>query len=325
MSPRLLTALSDGAIAVPDTGRIAVIRPTTAHDLDALPRDRVQVIQGYKPNHDAFAQAGYDVTVSADGRFAATLICVPRSKAQTRGLIAQAAAQTDGPIWIDGQKNDGIESILRDIKKRGTVGPVVSKAHGKLFGVSGGDFSDWSIKPGQVEGFRTVPGVFSADGIDPASRMLAQALPPKLPGRMADLGAGWGYLSRAALTREGLKELHLVEAEHLALDCARANIDDERATFHWADARLFQPDRGLDGVLMNPPFHQGRSADPSLGKAFIAAAARVLAPHGKLWMVANRHLPYETVAADVFQNVAEIGGDKRFKILAAEKPRRQRR
>ena len=46
-------------------------------------------------------------------------------------------------------------------------------------------------------------------------------------------------------------------------------------------------------MIMNPPFHQGRAAEPDLGAAFIAAAARILKPHGRLMMVANRQLPYE--------------------------------
>jgi len=71
---------------------------------------------------------------------------------------------------------------------------------------------------------------------------------------------------------------------------------------------------------MNPPFHTGRAAEPSLGRAFIAAASRMLAPHGKLWMVANRHLPYEQALRDQFRNVDEIAGDGAFKVFHANRP-----
>ena len=58
----------------------------------------------------------------------------------------------------------------------------------------------------QIEGgFTTVPGVFSADAPDRGSVLLAAALPAKLPARVADLGAGWGYLSRAILARDGVQ------------------------------------------------------------------------------------------------------------------------
>jgi 16S rRNA (guanine1207-N2)-methyltransferase len=73
---------------------------------------------------------------------------------------------------------------------------------------------------------------------------------------------------------------------------------------------------------MNPPFHAGRATDPSLGRAFIQSAARILAPNGKLWMVANRHLPYETTLSECFRNVDMIGGNGAFKVFHANRPLR---
>ena len=324
MSSRLQTALDDGAIVLPDTGTIGVFRPSADLDLSALPKDRVQIIQGFKPDYDAYENLGFSVATQAQGRFAASMVCLPRAKEQARDLIATACALSDGAVWIDGQKTDGVESVLRDIKKRTSVGAVISKAHGKIFAFDTHDFSDWAGRQMIVEGFHTAPGVFSADGIDPGSRFLSQSLPSKLTGKVADLGAGWGYLSAQILRHSGVSELHLIEAEHAALECARQNISDERAQFHWADARAFTTGKGFDAVVMNPPFHQGRASDTGLGKAFIASAARILAPHGRLWMVANRHLPYESTAAELFRTVSEVAGDNKFKIILAEKPRRSR-
>jgi len=149
---------------------------------------------------------------------------------------------------------------------------------------------------------------------------LAGALPDKLPQNMADLGAGWGYLAAAVLERDGVLSLDMVEAEILSLDCARLNVTDPRVDFHWADAMLFQPKKTFGGIVMNPPFHTGRASEPSLGRAFIAASARMLAPNGKLWMVANRHLPYEQALRDAFRNVDEIAGDGAFKVFHATRP-----
>jgi 16S rRNA (guanine1207-N2)-methyltransferase len=124
------------------------------------------------------------------------------------------------------------------------------------------------------------------------------------------------------LAIEGVKKLHIIEAEATALDCARANITDDRAVFHWADVTTHEAKPAYDGIIMNPPFHTTRAADPGLGQAFIASAARCLAPHGHLWMVANRHLPYEATLSEHFGLVAEIGGTPAFKILQASKPLR---
>ena len=76
---------------------------------------------------------------------------------------------------------------------------------------------------------------------------------------------------------------------------------------------------------MNPPFHTGRTANPELGQDFVTAAARILPSHGVLWMVANRHLPYEPTLEAQFGDWTEAAGDNRFKILRASRPARQKR
>ena len=119
------------------------------------------------------------------------------------------------------------------------------------------------------------------------------------------------------LRHPGVEVLHLVEADHAALDCARRNVTDPRARFHWADATTFRLPEPVNGVVMNPPFHEGRAADPHLGARFIRAAAGLLTGAGRLWMVANRHLPYEAALSELFADVQEIGGDNRFKVITA--------
>lgn len=325
---RLSIALDEGGLALPQAGPIAVFRPRAGDDLSALPAERVEVIQGFRPDHDAFARAGYATAVAPQGRYSAALIFLPRNRDQARGLIAQAAGLTDGPVVVDGQKTDGIDGLLRDCRKRAAVSGPVVKAHGKLFwfDAAGADMADWALAPGRTpEGFVTQPGVFSADGVDPGSALLGQALPERMAGRIADLGAGWGYLSAQIMRREGVSEVHLIEAEHAALDCARENVRDARARFHWADATRFDPPAPFDIVVSNPPFHSGRDGAPALGAAFIAAAARMLAPRGAFWLVANRHLPYEAPLQAAFAGIEAIGGDPRYKIIRATRPRKETR
>ncbi|WP_460275152.1 methyltransferase [Celeribacter sp. ULVN23_4] len=307
---------------------VVVYRPAADVDLSALGAARVEIVQGFKPAADALEARGFKVTPKAEGPFDLAVVMVPRSKAEARALVADAVSRAKRVI-VDGQKTDGIDSILKDLKKRVGVEQVVSKAHGKAVAFSSGDlaetFSDWA-DPGPlhvIDGFTTRLGVFSVDRIDKASAALAEALPEKLPARIADLGAGWGYLSRAILSREGVKDLHVVEAEAASLACAKDNLDDPRAHFHWQDATRFVPPSPLDAVIMNPPFHTSRAADPALGQAFIEAAARMLAPHGELWLVANRQLPYEATLAACFSSYAEIGVTGGFKLLHAAKPLRK--
>jgi 16S rRNA (guanine1207-N2)-methyltransferase len=325
-SARLTQALERGLFVVPATGKVAVIRPRIGDDLADLPKDRVEVITGFRPDFDWFAARGHTVLREGAGPYTAAVVCLPRAKAQARALVAMAAALVvpGGPVAVDGQKTDGIDALLKEVRGRMVVSEALAKAHGKLAVLTAGPgLEDWADVPVDVAGFRTVAGVFSADGIDRGSALLAAALPPEMKGRVADLGAGWGYLAQAVLSRAGVKECHLVEAEADALDCARMNLTDERAVFHWADATTVKLPR-LDHVVMNPPFHQGRDADPGLGIAFIGAAARMLSPPGVLWLVANRHLPYDRVLTTLFREVQDIGGDAAFRVIRASHPIRAR-
>lgn len=322
--PRLALAFA-ATDALPSEGRILAVG--AGPDLSDLPTDRTVVVQGFRPDHDALAARGWAVVpdmAAATGGFAMAVVFAGRSRIASRAAVAEAARRVTpgGPVWIDGQKTDGIDTMLRDIRARTAVSAPVAKAHGKIFRFRAGEgFDDWrAAEFHPAPGFLTRPGVFSAEKVDPGSALLAAALPARLPARMADLGAGWGWLSAQVLARDGVEALHLVEADFVALGCARCNVTDPRAAFHWADATRFRPDHPLDGIVMNPPFHAGRAADPSLGAGFIAAAAGMLAPAGRLWMVANRHLPYEAVLSRLFREVAEVGGDGAFKLIAAARP-----
>lgn len=322
---RLSLAVDDYGLSLPSEGRIAVFAPRRGYDLSALPKPEVQVIQALKPDFDAFANAGYAAEVVEQGHYAVAVVVLPRAKALAKDLIARAAACADLVI-VDGQKTDGVDGLYKEIRKRADLQGSFTKAHGRIFWFSGGSFEDWHAGAPQVVAgrFVTRPGVFSADGIDPASEMLAAALPAKMGRVVADLGAGWGYLSSEISKRDSLEVLHLVEADHVALSCAQENLKDPRAQFHWADATNFKPGHRVDTVVMNPPFHAGRKAEPAIGEAFIRAAAKMLAPSGQLWLVANRHLPYEGVLQESFQKVEAVAGDTRFKVLHAERPTRVR-
>jgi len=294
LSPRLTLALSTGALVLPETGSLSVLLPTPEFDLYVLPQPRVQIVQPFKPHHDHFQQAGFECVTDSTADCAAAIVCLSRAKAQTRAMVHEACARSSGLVIVDGNKTDGIDSIYKDVRRRVTVLGQLTKAHGRIFWFDSGadDFADWQAPKDQMaDGYHTAPGVFSADAVDPASAMLLSALPKRLGRHVVDLGAGWGYLSAGMLKGDNkIESLDLVEADHTALACARLNVADPRARFLWADALDWRASEAVDAVVMNPPFHTGRSADPSLGRGFIATAARILSPSGSLWMVANRHL-----------------------------------
>jgi 16S rRNA (guanine1207-N2)-methyltransferase len=170
-------------------------------------------------------------------------------------------------------------------------------------------------------GYLTTAGVFSSGHIDPGSRLLADHLPANLRGRVADLGAGWGYLTDMALRRcPGITSVDLYEADSRALDCARKNLAGQERTiaYHWHDVAAGVPG-AYDAILMNPPFHTGQETDVDLGRAFLTSAAAALARNGRLFVVANRQLPYEAVLDSLRLAWRKPAEDATYKLLFAEK------
>ena len=324
---RLELALQSGALVVPATGQIAVYAPQPGADFSMFDKERLRLEVAVKPDHAGFALRGF--RMGGQGPDAVALVCLPRARAYAHALMhrAMAALAPGGVMVLDGQKLDGIEAAVKELRGLGLpVSEAISKAHGKLVVLAKADLpAEWAEKDRDVDGFITRPGVFSADGADRGSALLAAALPAKLPSHMADLGAGWGYLGRAVLARAGVKSLDLVEADARALDCARINLADERVRFLWEDATTYKPPKSWGGVVMNPPFHASRSAEPALGLAFLRAAHRGLTPDGQLWAVFNRHLPYGPLLAELFHKVEDIGTDSAFRLIRAEGLKRDRK
>ncbi|MEQ8366620.1 MAG: class I SAM-dependent methyltransferase [Roseicyclus sp.] len=328
------TLAQEAGVLPPVHGPLLALMPRAEAELEMLAApDQVTAVQGFKPDHDRLAARGFATALTPEGKYGAALVQIVKSKPGTLSAIAEALVHLapGGLLLVDGAKEEGIESVLKALKGVLPVDDVYSKAHGKLIWLTRPDhlpeaLMDWIAEPAEIEGgYITAPGGFSVDGPDRGSEILV-ALLPQLSGRVADLGAGWGYVAAEVLAEhEGIEILDLIEADHPMLEAAKANIDDPRARFHWADAALFKPDAPYDVVLSNPPFHTGRRADPGLGRAFIQAAARLLTPRGRFFMVANRHLPYEPALKDAFTTGRLMGELEGYKLYEASKPRRQTR
>ena len=162
------------------------------------------------------------------------------------------------------------------------------------------------------------PGLFSWNRLDRGTALLLEAL-PALAGRGADLGCGNGILAHGVLASPKVTALHLVDVDRRAVEVARRNTGDPRVTLSWADVRDGSGLDGLDFVVMNPPFHDAGTEDKGIGKLFIERAAGALRQGGHLWMVANRHLPYEAVLKPLFRRAEAVVERDGFKVIAAVK------
>lgn len=332
---RLALALAAGALTLPETGRIAVFNAAPTGFLDALPAERVRCEQAFRPVHDAIAALGLNVAPVLDGPAAAAVVTLTRNRAESLGMVARALTllPPGGTLAVNGAKTDGIDAVAKQIAAAFPLDQTFVKAHGRLVilrrpAALPPVVAFWAEAAAPVRnaaGFLTAAGMFSPEGPDPGSARLAAHLDPRQSGRVAELGAGWGWLGHAALGRcPAITMLDLFEADARALDAARSNVSDPRAAFHWADVTALGTGAGpFDAVLANPPFHAGRAAEPELGRAFLRAAARILRPSGQFWLVANRQLPYEATLDALFITHRRLFEDGRYKVILAERPRRR--
>ena len=339
----LKLALEEARVQLPDTGTILFLRAERSSFLASLPKTQLICAQTFKPDYDALKSDGYTVLPPDTQEFPRAemvILLPPRQKDEARGLYARGmAALVDGGVLLACLPNTlGSKTAEKTLRSLAGNSEALSKHKCRAFwAVKTNDFSndlhqEWVAKdaPAQMPGepIMTRPGLFSWNRVDAGSMLLAENLPEDLKGRGADLGAGQGYLSLDALIHcPGITHIDLYEAEHRALDCAATSlhgVDPEAArhAIHWHDVAQGLPQTGYDFILTNPPFHTGREDRAALGQAFIRAAARALHANGELFLVANRHLPYEHVLTASFKTTEMIEDAGGYKIIHAARPKK---
>ncbi|MEO3386579.1 class I SAM-dependent methyltransferase [Mesorhizobium sp. CAU 1741] len=293
----------------------------------------ISLQQDLRPAFRALEGGAHALQPQADGEnYDLTLVLAGRHRGQNELWIAEALKRTriGGRIVIAGGKTDGAASLRKRMASLLAVEDHASKSHGVVFWLIRTPDADAAVEALEAAnpplildgGFLTVPGVFSQAHVDAGSKLLADNLPSDIRGEVADFGAGWGYLSvRLAQRAPSVTALTLFESSFSACVAAKANMTNLAAHLEcrvlWYDLLAEPVERRYDAVIMNPPFHQGRAAEPSLGEAMIRAASAALKPSGRLYLVSNRTLPYEPVLANAFARSGEIIRDEKFKVLWA--------
>jgi len=282
--------------------------------------------QGFRPDYLALQHQGYNCSPHLAGQAGAdgAMVLASRVRRVSEADIARAwnAVRPGGIIMVAGDKTSGIQALRKWANRHAPVQGSLSKHHAVVFWLQRDD-ADIPVPDMSrvIEGYHVGAGMFSGDGPDPASQLLAQQFGPHIRGCVADFGAGWGYLSSQLLKRGGaVGSLALYEADHASLEFAKKNLmdfSDLPTSFYWLDVTTEFDTARFNWVIMNPPFHTGRAADPALGRQFIEKAAKALMPGGRLLMVANRQLPYEQTLSRLFNRVEKKAEKDGFKVIEA--------
>jgi len=339
----LVLPLETGQIELPQSARVLVMRVRAGLSLRALDGFDLTLEQSFAPDRDALQAEGRRVLPEVDSRdFDAVFVLPARQRREARAQLARAAAlvRGGGMVVACAPNSEGAKTLESDFtalmggceklvkNKCRTVWQTVAAPS-----VNTGLIGEWQSldAPREVmEGaFQSRRGLFAWDRIDPATALLIRQLPQDLSGRGADLGAGFGVLARGLLDKAPkVAALDLYEAEKRGLDLAQENLAAHRdrvtLTGIWSDVT-----KGIEGpydfIVTNPPFHQAGSAGRTdVGQGFLRAAATGLRSGGQLFLVANRHLPYEHTLNEAFASVEMLADEGGYKVIRAVKGKGER-
>ena len=287
----------------------------------------------------------------AEGSADAVMVYAPPGVLERRHTLALAlrALKPGGRLDVMAPKDKGGSRLKKELQAFGVEIGESAKAHHRRCvvirpeRVTGLDEAiaagaprlvPWSPEFPEGGGFWSQPGMFSWDRVDAGTDRLATYFTENggcdlgFKGAGADLGCGWGALADSVLMSDSrVTSMRMVDLDRRAIGAAKRYLGNREANFaasaqlayEWADVRLLEEVADLDFIVTNPPFHDGGAEDKKLGQAFIRKAAGMLRKGGVLWLVANRHLPYEAELNAAFKRVTMVADAGGFKLFEATK------
>jgi 16S rRNA (guanine1207-N2)-methyltransferase len=287
----------------------------------------------FRRGSDGYSAAPADVAV----------VRLPKGKIPTLQLLWDAyhVLKPGGRCYLAGGNDEGIRTALRQMEALFGDAMLLGYRGGHRVGMAtrpaapaerAGDFDTPWLDPERFHSFRahlpggacdvfSRPGVFSWDRLDRGSQALVEAMEAKGAERVLELGCGYGIVGTAAARAAPDARVTMVDVDVEAVRSSRRTVEangvGDRCEVLASDAADAVADRRFDLVLANPPFHVGKATDLDVPAQFIRDAARVLEPRGRLFLVANRTLPYEAWVRECFGSCRTVLDGREFKVLAA--------
>jgi 16S rRNA (guanine1207-N2)-methyltransferase len=281
--------------------------------------------------------------ISLDAPVDAVTVRAPREKLPALQLVWDGfeALRPGGRLYLAGANDAGIKPVQRhagelfgdltllEYRRGNRVAVAVKSADPpplpQAFDVPWLDHTRWHELAAEARGrtWRIIsrPGIFAWDRLDAGTRLLLETMEVGRGDATLDLGCGTGIVGVVAAWLSG-GPANLVDADIEAVGAARRTAAANgiaNVTVHAGDSAGPVRDLRFQRVLANPPFHTGRAAHSDVATRFIRDAATVLTPGGHLYLVANRHLPYERLVQEAFGSVATASGAEGYKVLVGQK------
>lgn len=272
-----------------------------------------------------------------EGEFGTVLAVLPADRGNDAvDEVVRAAhrlTKLGGTCYLAGDKDRGFERYFKWARAHFGEGEILERHKGlRVAGfrqtriehtraeTQSLEFGEYDFKGLKIA---TLPGVFSAKGVDAASKLLLESLQDSSVGfeglRVLDIGAGAGVIGSWAAAR-GAK-VTLLEDDWGGVLCSKETLERsglEGEVLHSDAGSALHPGKLFDVVLSNPPFHVGSDLILEVAEEFIAVAARALPRGGNFYLVANVFLSYELPLERYFK-VSIIVRNRSFKVLCGQK------
>jgi len=268
------------------------------------------------------------------------MIRIPKERLALLQLIADAhrLLRPGGSCCLAGATNEGIKTAAGTLERIFGGGRTLDRESGHrlvcatrsstpadLPGELASSFLDFdtfhqydAVLRGHAIRVSTRPGVFSWDHLDEATSILAGVMVVERGQSVLDIGCGAGALGTLAGLLSGDARVLMLDADIEAVRSATrtahmAGLTNAEA--RTSDVGLAAQGERFDVVVTNPPFHVGKVTDLTVPMQFIDDAFTALNAGGRMYLVANRTLPYERAVESRFGNVQKVHDGVRFKVL----------
>ena len=257
------------------------------------------------------------------------IIQFPKSKAElifTLAMVAESLSE-ECLVLVVGENKSGIKSLakltdkqLKDCRK------IDAARHCLLFAakmikpkeafVLNNWLKSYSFTINKTEvAVLALPGVFSQNGLDIGTQVLLENLPEKITGDLLDFGCGAGVIACYIGKTSPEAKLHLLDVSALALHSAQETLKINNLTGHtFPSNSLSDITEKYDYVISNPPFHQGLKTNYQATETFLSKIKAHLMPRGKVTVVANSFLRYQTIMEQALGQTQILVKQKGFSI-----------